>query len=151
MQSRPDAREPLLQPGTAFNTWTPAEAADALPSLVAQAYDQADLALRAQVLSCLLRPFGPLALAGVASGAFGGILQRAQGQGLAVSLDDAQPYNAEQVRELASFAFQIDPGVLLQLDQLLTDHPHARPPQGVDMASLDDDELLTLEAARQVQ
>lgn len=139
MQSRPDARELLFQPGAALcPAWTPAEAAQALPSLVAQAYDQADLALRAQLLSCLLQPCGPLALAGVASGAFGGFLQRAQGQGLAVSLDDAQPFSAEQVQELASFAFQIDPGVLLQLDQLLTDQPQATLPLEPDAASMDE-------------
>lgn len=150
MQSRPDAREPLLQPGAALcPAWTPAEAALALPSLVAQAYDQADLALRAQLLCCLLQPCGPLALAGVASGAFGGFLHRGLGASLSVSLDDAQPFSAEQVRELASFAFQIDPGVLLQLDQLLTDHPQCLAPNRDEAA--DGQALPAWQAAASIQ
>jgi hypothetical protein len=127
MTRTPDPLEPTSLPGAA-RPHTPAELLQALPVVISQVYDEADRRLRAQLLECLLRPFGPLALAAVACGAFGAFVQRQGWQQLSVPLDDASlRFSDEQIRELASLALQIDPGVLAQLDSVLTSQPRPRP------------------------
>jgi hypothetical protein len=131
MQSRLDARVP----DPALSATALYDMVAELPALVAQAYAQADSVLRAQLLECLLQPFGPLALASVASGAFGQFLPRQGWPRLSVSPDDVAQFSLGQVQELACFAFQIDPGVMAQLDRLLSERPVGLPspaqaPQG---------------------
>lgn len=101
--------------------------AAALPVLIAQAYEQSGPPLRAQLLECLLQPLGPLALVAVASGVFGSFAHRQGWQRLSVPADDALEFSAEQLQELAGFALEIDPGVLVRLDSLLTDRPRPAP------------------------
>lgn len=91
-----------------------------MAALVSQLFVRADRDLQAQMLGCLLAPFGPLALASVASGAFGAFVQDRHWRQSGLRMDDVPQFDAEQLQELACFAFQIDPGVLMQLDDLLT-------------------------------
>jgi hypothetical protein len=90
-----------------------------LPGLISEAYGQAAQPLRAKLLECLLRPLSPLALAVVAAGAFGGLLQR--GAPVAVSSEDAARFSATQILELARFVEQCSPQVFQQAAALLAD------------------------------
>ncbi len=118
MRVKSDVLEPLGMP---------ADLVSALPVLIAQVYEQAQQPLRAQLLECLLQPLGPLALVAVASGAFSTFVHRQGWQRLNVPVDDALEFSAEQLQELAGFALEIDPGVLVRLDSLLTDRPRPAP------------------------
>jgi hypothetical protein len=118
MRSKSDVLEPLGMP---------ADLVSALPVLIAQVYEQAQQPLRAQLLECLLQPLGPLALVAVASGAFSTFVHRQGWQRLNVPVDGALEFSAEQLQELAGFALEIDPGVLVRLDSLLTDRPRPAP------------------------
>ena len=68
--------------------------------------------MRRKLLERLLRP-GSLALAAVASGAFGTFLLRR------VTLEDVARITAEQMAELARFVDQCNPDVLRQLLSML--------------------------------
>ena len=92
-----------------------------IPRLVARLYTQAPPALRARLLTQLLRPVGPLALVAIAAGAFGRLLPPSRWQQAQVSLDDTQQFNARQVFELVRYVQQKSPELLLQLPQLVTD------------------------------
>lgn len=118
MRSKSEVLEPLGMP---------TDLVAALPVLIAQAYAQAGPPLRAQLLECLLQPLGPLALVAVASGVFGSFAHRQGWQRLSVPADDALEFSAEQLQELAGFALETDPGVLVRLDSLLTDRPRPAP------------------------
>lgn len=104
----------------------PAPAAHSLaqvPRLIAEVYAAAAGPLRARLLECLLRPVGPLALAGLAAGAFGAFLHRGGSRRLAVSLEDAARISAHQVLDLAGFVAQIGPESFQQVAVVLGDNP----------------------------
>jgi hypothetical protein len=88
--------------------------------LVSRVYRGASASLRADMLVCLLRPLGTLSLVAVASGAFAGLLQRGGMAPDSVSLDDVSRYSSDQIRELALFVHEVDPGVLEQIGNLLS-------------------------------
>jgi len=117
-----DVQDPLppsrrLQPPPA------AHALAQVPRLIAEVYGAAAEPLRARLLECLLRPVGPLALAGLAAGAFGAFLHRGGSRRLAVSLDDAARISAHQVLDLAGFVAQIGPESFQQVAAVLVDNP----------------------------
>lgn len=97
--------------------------AEAVPELVAQLYDEADVSLRAKVLLCLLRPMGPLGLVGISAGAFGMFLRRESWQQLSEPIAEGLRFSADQIRELAAFVAQIQPEAFMQLPAILADHP----------------------------
>lgn len=94
-----------------------------LPELVAAAYRQAAVPLRARVLEALTRPLGTLALATIAAGAFANVLYRRSHDAWPVSLDDAARFTQDQVLELARFVEQCSPDALLQVGSMLADNP----------------------------
>lgn len=94
-----------------------------VPRLIAEVYAAATGPLRARLLECLLRPVGPLALAGLAAGAFGAFLHRGGSRRLAVSLDDAARISAHEVLDLAGFVAQIGPESFQQVAVVLADNP----------------------------
>lgn len=96
---------------------------NAAPRLVVRLYASADQSLRARMLTCLLRPLGPLGLVAVASGAFASFLARVAPPGATVALEDTVRFTREQVFELARFAEQVNPDVLQQLAGLFNDSP----------------------------
>jgi hypothetical protein len=80
-----------------------------LPELIADAYRRAAAPVRKRLLERLLHPVGSLALAAVASGAFGTFLLRR------VTLEDVGRITAEQLAELARFVDQCNPDALRQV------------------------------------
>jgi hypothetical protein len=102
----------------------PSSAAE-LPALVSDIYRAAPAPLRAKLLECLLKPVGPLALAVIASGAFGAFLQRRTWAGASLSADDIGAISAEQFSELARYLEQACPDVFLQMPSLLAGSPLA--------------------------
>jgi hypothetical protein len=91
--------------------------------LVSRVYGSASASLRADMLVCLLRPLGTLSLVAVASGAFAGLLQRGGVAPDRVSLDDVARYSSDQIRELALFVHEVDPGALEHIGSLLSHNP----------------------------
>ena len=89
--------------------------------LLARLYAQAAPEPRTHLLTELLRPLGPLALVGIAAGAFGRLLPPSRWQGVQLSIDEAQRFNPRQVFELALYVEQKCPEVLRQLPQLVAD------------------------------
>jgi len=85
----------------------------ALPELISDAYRRAAAPVRRKLLEGLVRPVGSLALAAIASGAFGSFLLRR------VTLDDVAVITSEQVAALARFVDQVSPDVLQQLLSML--------------------------------
>ena len=89
--------------------------------LIARLYAQAAPAARWQLLVQLLRPLGPLALVGIAAGAFARLLPASRWQGAQLAPDDAGQFTAQQVFELARYVEQKSPELLLQLPELVND------------------------------
>jgi hypothetical protein len=91
----------------------------AIARVVSRVYRVANDALRAQMLTHLLRPLGALALVGVASGAFARLVRR---DGLVpdpISAEDMLRYSSEQIRELTLFVYQVNPDALQPLVEQL--------------------------------
>ncbi len=101
------------------------ERSTALPALVSEVYRAAPAPLRVKLLECLLRPVGPLALAVIASGAFGAFLQRRTWAGASLSIDDVATISAEQLHELAGYLEQANPEVFLRVPAVLAGNPLA--------------------------
>ena len=80
--------------------------------LIVRLYRSASTPVRARAVRSLLRPLSPLAMAAVADGAFAFTL---------VGNADAQvgAVASAQVAQLADFAYQVDPGALLQAAEML--------------------------------
>jgi hypothetical protein len=76
--------------------------------LISRLYRSADPAARATILTALIRPLSPLALAAVASGAFAGFVARRRSSAIDVSLDEAGRFSSDQVLDLARFVEQVD-------------------------------------------
>jgi hypothetical protein len=94
-----------------------------LPTLVSDVYRAAPAPLRAKLLECLLRPVGPLALAVIASGAFGAFLQRRTWSPVSLSLDEVARISGDHLFELAGYLEQSSPEVFLQMPGLLASSP----------------------------
>lgn len=93
------------------------------PRLVARLYAAAGVPLRARLLACLMRPLGPLAMAGVAAGAFAGFLSRRDAASTIIDLDEAARVSTAQVLELARFVEQVDPQALEHFAGLVSGSP----------------------------
>jgi hypothetical protein len=94
---------------------------DLLPQLIAQVYGDAPAPLRRNLLAALLRPLGPLALAAVATGAFGPLLHRRGWWLFEVSIEDAAQFSAGQIFELARYVEQAAPEVMAQVGSMIAD------------------------------
>ena len=91
--------------------------------LVARLYASANAALRKRLVACLVRPLGPLALAGVAAGAFSAVLSRGGAGTRSIAIGDVARFSKEQVGELARFVEQVQPEALGQAAALFVDNP----------------------------
>ena len=100
-----------------------AASARRVPKLVARVVVGASQPLRAALLACLLRPLGPLALLGIASGAFAQHFRRDPSGSLLLAPDGMVEHSSEQVSELVGFVEQVSPDALQQFAALLTDSP----------------------------
>ena len=98
--------------------------------LVARLFVSAGTPLRARLISCLLRPLGPLGAAGVAAGAFAVFLHPQRGIDLHVDPAAVARVSASQVHELAHFVEQVDPQVLHQVAGLMAGSPESKAPIG---------------------
>lgn len=90
------------------------------PRLVRRLYAASNETLRAQLLTCLLRPLGVLGAAGAAAGAFSVFALRTGTDPLMVRADEVTQVSTEQVLELARFVEQVDPQALVQVADLLS-------------------------------
>jgi hypothetical protein len=103
----------------AVDGYADARKRSAIARVVSRVYRVANDALRAQMLTHLLRPLGALALVGVASGAFARLVRR---DGLApdpISAEDLLRYSSEQIHELTLFVYQVNPDALQPLVEQL--------------------------------
>lgn len=89
--------------------------------LLATAYRHAAPPLRARLLTTLLQPVGPLALAAIGAGAFARLLPTTRWHTVEVGPDDVQQIHAQQVLDLVHYLEQKSPELLWQLPQLLPD------------------------------
>jgi hypothetical protein len=96
-----------------------ARASPSVPRLVARLFQGSSPPLRARLIVCLLRPLGPLGLAGVAAGAFAGYLGRREWSQASVDLARAAQVSSEQIHELAGFVEQVNPQALQRLAELI--------------------------------
>lgn len=90
--------------------------ADTLVPTVTAYYAQADAPRRARLLQALLRPLGPLALVGIAAGAFASLLPAStRWQGVLITPEAAATIGSDAVRELALYLVQKSPDMLPRL------------------------------------
>ncbi len=87
--------------------------------LAARLYAGAGAVQRSRIVAALLKPLGPLAIVGVASGAFAGLLDRLP----TLPLDEVADFTREQVFELARFVEQVSPDALQQVAGAIADNP----------------------------
>ncbi len=85
-----------------------------IAEFVCERYVEAPQTRRKELLECLLRPVGPLALVAIANGAFAHLLYRLRGDAAPISLDQAAGITPGQVLELARYLEQCSPDVLRQ-------------------------------------
>ena len=91
----------------------------AIARVVSRVYRAANDAIRADMLTHLLRPLGILGLVAVASGAFARLVRR---DGLVpdtISAEDMVRYSSEQIRELTMFVHEVNPDALQPLVEQL--------------------------------
>jgi hypothetical protein len=120
----PDEFDEILDPAFLTQPVTTGQAAlVAAPRLVARLYAAAGVPLRARLLACLMRPLGPLAVAGIAAGAFAGFLPRRDAAHMTIDLDAAARVSTAQVLELARFVEQVDPQALQHFAGLMSASP----------------------------
>lgn len=100
---------------------TPEVDAKRLGSAVGRFYDDADTPARMALLSALLRPVGPLGLAGIAAGAFATLLPRPRWHGAVVTPETISGIGAEAVVELVQYVEQKAPDLLARLPELVGD------------------------------
>ena len=118
-----DEFDDALDPVAAAAPAAPSPAPERTGRLVARIYASANLALRSRLVACLVRPLGPLALAGVAAGAFTAVVSRSGAGGLSIAIGDVARFSKEQVAELARFVEQVNPDALLQAARLVAENP----------------------------
>jgi hypothetical protein len=102
---------------------TAGEAPANIPGLVSDIYMEAPAPLRTQLLECLLRPVGPLAIVTISAGAFAHLLYRLRLHGLPVTIEDAAGVRSEHVLELARYVAQASPETLLRIGSLIASSP----------------------------
>jgi hypothetical protein len=90
--------------------------------LASRLYAGAGAMQRSRIVTTLLRPLGPLALVAVASGAFAGLLDRANAVG-AASIDELGHFTRDQVFELARFVEQVSPDALQKVAGAIAENP----------------------------
>lgn len=83
--------------------------------LVARLYTGASPTHRSRLLTLLLFPLSPLALVGVASGAFAGFV----GRSAVTTFDDLGRFSREQIFELARFVEEVSPEALRHVARAL--------------------------------
>jgi len=91
--------------------------------LVSRLFHVARPPLRARLLACLLQPLGPLAVAGVAAGAFGRFAFSGGAERTRAAMDDMLRVSSDQVLELAHFVEQVSPEALQEFARLLAENP----------------------------
>lgn len=94
-----------------------------IPELVSELYSKSPAPLRTQLLECLLRPVGPLALVAIAAGAFSHLLHRLTRDAAPISLEDVARITSEHVLELARYVEQCNPHELMRVGSLLASSP----------------------------
>jgi|SRR5882757_966975 len=99
------------------------ESAPDIPELISAVYDEAPASLRTRLLEHLLRPLGPLALVGIAAGAFGHLLYRLRHDAVHISPGDTRRITSQQVLELTRYVQQCSPDALSQIGALIADGP----------------------------
>ena len=87
--------------------------------VVSRVYRAANDALRADMLTHLLRPLGVLGLVAVASGAFARLVRRDGLVPNTISTEDIVRYSSEQIRELTMFVHEVNPDALQPLIEQL--------------------------------
>lgn len=95
----------------------------AIPELVSEIFADAPAPLRTQLLECLLRPVGPLAIVSIAAGAFAHLLYRLRLHGLPVTIDDAARIRSDDVVELARYVLQASPETLHHIGSMIAESP----------------------------
>lgn len=91
--------------------------------LACRLYAGAGALHRRQMLACLLRPLGTLAIVGVASGAFAGLLDRVGERVSGLSIEELGRFTNEQIFELARFVEQVSPEALHNFASSVADNP----------------------------
>jgi hypothetical protein len=94
-----------------------------IPALVSDLYDRAPQALRVKLLEHLLQPVGPLAMVGIAAGAFARFVYRLRRDAMPISLEDAARVTSGHVLHLARYVEQSSPEVLRQIALLIAHRP----------------------------
>lgn len=110
----------------------------AIAKVVSRVYRVANDAIRAEMLTHLLRPLGVLGLVAVASGAFARLVRR---DGLVpdpISAEDMLRYSSEQIRELTMFVHEVNPEALQALVEQLAQN-------GIGIAALSTAALVMLQ------
>jgi hypothetical protein len=118
-----DEFDDVPDPAVAVGLVAPAAPSGRAARLLARLYGSANHALKTRLVACLVRPLGPLALAGVAAGAFTALLSRSGAGGLSIAIDDAARFSQDQIAELARFVEQVQPDALWQAARLAAAHP----------------------------
>ena len=91
----------------------------AIAKVVSRIYRAANDALRADMLTHLLRPLGVLGLVAVASGAFARLVRRDGLVPNTISAEDVMRFSSEQIRELTMFVDEVNPDALQPLVEQL--------------------------------
>jgi hypothetical protein len=94
-----------------------------IPELVSEVYDEAPAPLRTELLECLVRPLGPLALVAIAAGAFGHLLYRLRRDAVPISPNHVNRITSGHVLELTRYVEQCNPDTLLHVGALIAGHP----------------------------
>jgi hypothetical protein len=99
------------------------ELARHIPELVSAVYEESPASLRTQLLECLMRPLGPLAVVAIGGGAFRHLLHRLRPEAAPISPDEVRRITPEQVLELTRYVEQCSPGALRRIGALIADYP----------------------------
>lgn len=94
-----------------------------IPELVSEVYQEAPAPLRTQLVECLMRPLGPLAVVAIAAGAFRHLLHRLGREAAPISPDEVRRITPEQVLELTRYVEQCSPDALRRIGALIADGP----------------------------
>lgn len=96
---------------------------DPVPRLITRMYAVSDARLRVRLLQRMLDPLGTLGLAAIAAGAFAGFLQRRNGEGIRVAVDDVSRFTTDQITEMARFVGQVSPESLQAVANTFAENP----------------------------
>lgn len=110
-----------MQPGPHMSTLRPPFGVEEIAPLVADLFADALPPQRVQLLNGLLSGVGPLALVGIAAGAFSSLLPPTRWHVASASLDDAMRLTAGEVLDLARYVEQKCPESFAELPRMLRD------------------------------